>query len=405
MAGGKKKTKKNKGSKGKNGNGVKTLEKRIGDEGVEVGDIISLVDLHKEGHELNIVNGSDNNNDNKEVETLKIDKKTKQTVSEESSPSKKDCSTTTDESGYQEANSSLLEKSCINSSDNKISTDLNLEFLTLRDSYEASYDNKVNQAVNEGLPDTVDTSSSLGGRSHPYKVSSSRQDSVECYKKQEGDCTDMSIEDYIKAGVPRYIAVMKHPLENIWTFWYQKNDPSVKWDAQMKPIVSVGTVEDFWQVYNYLEPASNLQEGQDYSLFKKGIFPDWSDFQNMQGGRLIVNMDKKDQINEHPRKRKERLEYMWLEVLLILIGEHTEENAHQVNGVTFNVKKRADRISVWLRNAADREGVIGVGKLVKNRLDLGPSKIYFQAHDQQTNGLEKGKKKSSSSFSPQKFFI
>ena len=69
------------------------------------------------------------------------------------------------------------------------------------------------------------------------------------------------------------------------------------------------------------------------------------------------------------------------------------------------MKKRADRISVWLRNAGDREGVIGVGKLVKNRLDLGPSKIYFQAHDQQTNGLEKGKKKSSSTFSPQKFFI
>ena len=102
MAGGKKKTKKNKGSKGKNGNGVKTVDKRIGDEGVEVGDIISLVDLHKEGHELNIVNGSDNNNENKTVETLKIDKKTKQTVSEESSPSKKDCSTTKAKEGDPE---------------------------------------------------------------------------------------------------------------------------------------------------------------------------------------------------------------------------------------------------------------------------------------------------------------
>ena len=58
-----------------------------------------------------------------------------------------------------------------------------------------------------------------------------------------------------------------------------------------------------------------------------------------------------------------------------------------------------------MRNAADREGVISVGKLVKNRLDLGSNKIYFQAHDQQTNGFEKGKKKSSSTFSPQKFFI
>ena len=386
MAGGRKKVKKNKGSKGKNGNGGKTAEKRIVDERVEVGDIISLVDLHKEGHQLNIVNDtSDNNNENKE------DKTTKQTVSDESSPAKKDCSTTTDESGYQEANSSLLDKSSINCCDNKLSTDPCQGFLTRNNCYEASSNIKLNQAVTGNLADHVDPPSS-----HPYKVSSSRQDGEECSKKQETvNCGDMSIEDYILAGVPRYIAVMKHPLENIWTFWYQKNDPSVKWEAQMKPIVSVGTVEDFWQVYNYLEPASNLQEGQDYSLFKKGMFPDWSDFQNMQGGRLIINMDKKEQMNEHPRKRKERVEYMWLEVLLILIGEQTEENAHQVNGVTFNVKKRADRISVWLRNAADREGVIGVGRLVKNRLDLGPNKIYFQAHDQQANGWEKGKRKGS----------
>ena len=36
-----------------------------------------------------------------------------------------------------------------------------------------------------------------------------------------------------------------------------------------------GNIEDFWQVYYYLEPAPNLQEGQNYS-FKKGTIPDWS---------------------------------------------------------------------------------------------------------------------------------
>ena len=28
-----------------------------------------------------------------------------------------------------------------------------------------------------------------------------------------------SIEDFVNAGVPRRIAMMKHPLQNTWTFW------------------------------------------------------------------------------------------------------------------------------------------------------------------------------------------
>ena len=30
-----------------------------------------------------------------------------------------------------------------------------------------------------------------------------------------------SIEDFVNAGVPRRIAMMKHPLQNTWTFWYE----------------------------------------------------------------------------------------------------------------------------------------------------------------------------------------
>ena len=175
----------------------------------------------------------------------------------------------------------------------------------------------------------------------------------------------------------------------------------VNWEAQMKAIVDVTTVEDFWQVYNYIEPVSNLNEGQDYSLFKKGIFPDWSDFQNMQGGRLIIDMKREEQ--DGRMSRGERLETMWIELLLILIGEQAKKNANQINGVIINVKKKADRLAVWLRNASDREGVVGVGRLVKNSLYLGDKVMYFKEHDQGQQG--KNVRRNASNNSPAKMFI
>ena len=394
-SGGRKKHKKNGGNKGgKNltaAAAVAKAEKRELEK-VKVGDVISLAEIEKKGVEINLVSNHNQTTKNVNNNITTEEQKTKTTESlqkiEKSSKSEKDLSAIMDESGYQEeeANSSLMDKSSSSSAGKKTSVDLNEGFLTSSDVPDLLASHRDNV--------TEKHSSGRGGNIEPAR------------NMTAGDMTagDMTIQDFVQAGVPHYIAVMKHPLQNQWTFWYQKNDPSVNWDAQMKPIVDVETVEDFWQVYHYLEPASNLQEGQDYSLFKKGIFPDWSDFQNMKGGRWIINMEKKEQYYEQPRVRKERLESMWMELLLVLIGEQAEDHAQQVNGVTVNVKKRADRLSIWLRKANDMAGVMYVGRLVKNRLNLGFNKMYFQGHEQ-ASGVEKERRKNSSNNSPQKIFI
>ena len=83
-----------------------------------------------------------------------------------------------------------------------------------------------------------------------------------------------------------------------------------------------GPVEDFWSLYNHIEVASRLPAGADYSLFKEGIFPDWEDPRNQDGGRWMINVDK--------RQRAECLDTYWLEILFFLIGEHADQHAHQV---------------------------------------------------------------------------
>jgi len=60
--------------------------------------------------------------------------------------------------------------------------------------------------------------------------------------------------------------------------------------------MTVSTVEDFWGVFNHIERVSKLQSGFDFSFFKRGIKPMWEDNANRQGGKWVVNYDRKQRI-------------------------------------------------------------------------------------------------------------
>merc|ERR1711879_17914 len=145
---------------------------------------------------------------------------------------------------------------------------------------------------------------------------------------------------------------VKHPLQNAWTLWFFKNDKSRTWEENQRPIITVTTVEDFWSLYNHIEVASRLPPGADYSLFKEGIFPDWEDPRNQDGGRWILSLDK--------RQKEEYLDSYWLEIIFYLIGEHGDQDAFQVNGAVVNVRQRTDKIAVWLADASPHESILRI---------------------------------------------
>jgi len=184
---------------------------------------------------------------------------------------------------------------------------------------------------------------------------------------------------------------VKHPLQNAWTLWFFKNDKTRTWEENQKPIITVSTVEDFWSLYNHIEVASKLPPGSDYSLFKEGIFPDWEDKRNQNGGRWIISLDK--------RQRADHLDNYWLEILFFLIGEHADQHAHQVNGAVVNVRGKGDKLAVWLADASQPDSITRIGKMLKERLGIDPSeKIGFNIHNEE-------KAKSSSTNKKQKFFV
>jgi len=194
--------------------------------------------------------------------------------------------------------------------------------------------------------------------------------------------------DLCSISVPE--KVVKHPLQNSWTLWFFKNDKSRSWEENQKPIITVNTVEDFWSLYNHIEVASKLPPSSDYSLFKEGIFPDWEDKRNQNGGRWIINVDK--------RQRADHLDNYWLEILFFLIGEHADQYAHQVNGAVVNVRGKGDKLAVWLADATQSDSIIRIGKMLKERLGIDPGeKIGFNIHNEE--------KSKSSSMRKQKFYV
>jgi len=181
-------------------------------------------------------------------------------------------------------------------------------------------------------------------------------------------------------NIPAQILRPRHQLQHAWTFWFFRNTKDLSWEQNQTKLATVETIEDFWQVHNYIQPASQLGHGCDYSVFRAGIFPDWEDFQNMSGGRWILRNQERTNLDDN-----------WLELLFLLIGEHAGEEAGLVNGAVVNVRSKGDRLALWLKEARDMAGVVRVGRLVKTKLCLGPtSRIQFSVHREERERVKGG---------------
>ncbi|XP_038677831.1 eukaryotic translation initiation factor 4E family member 1c isoform X3 [Scyliorhinus canicula] len=129
---------------------------------------------------------------------------------------------------------------------------------------------------------------------------------------------------------------LKHPLQNRWALWYFKNDKTKGWTENLRLIAKFDTVEDFWALYNHIQQPSKLLFGCDYCLFK----------------------------------------------LLCLIGEAFDEHSDEVCGAVVNVRPKGDKIAIWTGNCQNREAIVSIGQLYKERLGLSlKALIGYQSHD------------------------
>ncbi|KAJ3193831.1 hypothetical protein HK101_004000 [Irineochytrium annulatum] len=182
---------------------------------------------------------------------------------------------------------------------------------------------------------------------------------------------------------------VKHPLQNKWTLWYdsqQKKATQANWHDNLKNLITIDTVEDFWGVYNNVIKANELQAGSNFHFFKHGVQPMWEDPFNAKGGKWVAQIQK-------PKKKE--LNNMWLNTLLAIIGESFEDS-EEICGAVVSVRRHADRLSLWTKSLKP-EACQRIGNYWKGALDMGGDEtIGFQAH---SDALQ-----TNSSFSNQNMF-
>jgi hypothetical protein len=162
-----------------------------------------------------------------------------------------------------------------------------------------------------------------------------------------------------------------HPLEHEWVLWEHaggaNKDPN-KWKENMKALCQFNTVEEFWQYFNYIPTPSQVffdgdsrkklgpegKQVEEYSLFKKGIEPEWGDPQNSTGGEWFCRQYFEGDV----------LDLYWQNMVMAVVGETIEVGlddkeplASHINGARVVDKSKGYpmfRLELWI-NTRDPE--------------------------------------------------
>lgn len=143
---------------------------------------------------------------------------------------------------------------------------------------------------------------------------------------------------------------IKHPLERQWTLWFDgvtknRNAEKEDWMANLKKLITIGTVEDFWGVMNTIAACNEIPYSANYHFFVDGILPQWEDERNKNGGKWVMEFDK---------GRAADFVSGWQNLLLGLIGENFP-SSDQVCGAVASVRPKQYRIAVWVKNSPTRQ--------------------------------------------------
>jgi len=145
-----------------------------------------------------------------------------------------------------------------------------------------------------------------------------------------------------------------------WVLWEHAagpKDPNL-WKENMKQLCSFNTVEGFWQYFNHIpKPSEVFFDGEsrkkvgpdgkqigEYSLFKRGIEPEWGDPKNRTGGEWFYRQTMDS----------EQLNMCWQNLVLGVVGETIEDTSTSesyVNGARVVDKGKGYpvyRLELWV---------------------------------------------------------
>lgn len=164
-----------------------------------------------------------------------------------------------------------------------------------------------------------------------------------------------------------------HPTEHTWVLWEhrpaeKKTMTKQEWGNLQNQIFEFSSVEEFWQHYDHVpKPSQVFYDGksrkrvgappqdryiESFSLFKKGIAPEWEDKENINGGEW--NLRKQGRGPDEYAM----LDEWWDNLVLGLVGE-TVDPGNYICGARVVDKSNGKgsalvyRIELWLATKDD----------------------------------------------------
>jgi translation initiation factor 4E len=188
-------------------------------------------------------------------------------------------------------------------------------------------------------------------------------------EKENGTKAEPSTQakgEEVKASVPVEIPVLdgegENALHSRWTFWYHRRGgvaKSADYNDNIKGIGSFGTVEAFWKIYDHIVRPNEFKVTTDYHLFREGVKPTWEDPVNHEGGKWMI------------RLKKGIASHYWENLLMAIIGEQFDVG-DEVCGAVVSVRNNEDIISVWNKNADNKEATNAIRDQMRKSLKLPP---------------------------------
>lgn len=174
----------------------------------------------------------------------------------------------------------------------------------------------------------------------------------------------------------------QHNLEDTWTLWFQKKNTTGTvqaraWLDSLKEVMTFGTVEEFWRMYNNIKSPAEMPSGTDYCVFKEGIEPKWEAPEHGEGGTWTAtvpfNIQEADNLNK-----------MWMYSLLACIGaDFGHEDYESITGLYLSIRPSQAKIQLWCRSP-DEEQQRRVSSRFLEILEeiTKTSKLQFKPFDQ-----------------------
>eukprot|EP00808_Paulinella_micropora_P007724 g71789.t1 len=161
----------------------------------------------------------------------------------------------------------------------------------------------------------------------------------------------------------------EHPLNCEWTLWFDKKsvstpvgvnkkNPGTWWEANLREVCRVQTVEFFWRYLHNIQSPSQMELNSNYHFFKSGIKPMWEDAANAAGGKWVVRLQGRD---------RQASNTIWINVLMALVGEILDTD-NVICGVVLSKRRSADRVALWTKAISSKSAIVALGKNLRSMM-------------------------------------